>query len=260
MFIKFSKYHGTGNDFILIDQYQQVEKDLEESEIKAMCERRFGIGADGLIILRKHLKLDFEMLYYNADGRTSSMCGNGGRCIVHFANALGIIENKCRFLAIDGEHEAEIDSGIIKLQMKDVSNIETIDHGMIMDTGSPHIVIRTQDEINLAEFRSFAQSIRYSERFKESGINVNVYHQLTERDIEGFTYERGVEGITYTCGTGVCAMAIAFAKSEGLLGHVDVKVHGLGGALNVSFDAEDSSFQNVSLIGPAVQLYTGEWN
>jgi diaminopimelate epimerase len=178
MTIFFSKYQGTGNDFIILDNRQQTYSRLSRQEIARLCDRHFGVGADGLMLLNLKEGYDFEMRYFNADGRESSMCGNGGRCIVRFAYQLGIHKSLYRFLAIDGEHEAEIDDGsnIINLKMKDVSGIREDDGDFILNTGSPHYV-KIVDDVMDYDVLKKATEIRFSEAFSKEGINVNFVEQ-----------------------------------------------------------------------------------
>lgn len=259
--IKFYKYHGTGNDFIMIDN-RGLQTQLSLDQIKHVCHRRFGIGADGLIMLQNHPEFDFEMIYYNSDGRPSSMCGNGGRCIVAFAAELGLCEkgNKVSFIAIDGYHEAWIVEKIaegyrVDLLMKDVLSIEVEVNACILNTGSPHYVTLIED-IETANIISVGHSIRYSENFKDQGINVNLI-QIIDKDIKVRTYERGVEDETWSCGTGAVASAIA---AYVLTGNIPLKVHANGGVLEVKFTAEkETKFTNIHLIGSAVKVFEGSF-
>lgn len=257
MQIHFYKYHGTGNDFILIDN-RNSGVTLTNEQVKAMCERRFGIGADGLMLLEKEQGFDFKMVYYNSDGNQSSMCGNGGRCITAFAKHLGIITNKARFMAIDGAHEASIDSsGIISLKMQDVKQVEAGDDYFYLNTGSPHYVKFVQhiDEINVVQE---GRKIRNSERFKEEGTNVN-FIEKKEDALFVRTYERGVEDETLSCGTGVTAAALV-AGIKGVSTSKNMcAIKTLGGDLEVSFEKVlEQNFYNIWLKGPAVLVYKGE--
>ncbi|MBD0368998.1 MAG: diaminopimelate epimerase, partial [Flavisolibacter sp.] len=208
MHIHFYKYQGTGNDFIIIDN-RDGQHHLTHHQINKLCDRRFGVGADGLMLLNKHEKYHFEMQYYNADGREGSMCGNGGRCLVRFANDKKIIKDRYRFLATDGEHEAIIEpNGMVALKMKDVETIEEERNHFILNTGSPHYVIIT-DNVRHIDVHRKGSEIRYSAPFMEEGINVNFVEQGEENDrIFVRTYERGVEAETLSCGTGVTASAL----------------------------------------------------
>ena len=210
MLINFYKYQGTGNDFIILDAREQNIQ-LTEEQIRLLCHRRFGIGADGLMIYLNREGYDFEMKYYNADGRDGSMCGNGGRCIIKFAYSLGLHKELYHFIAADGEHEAEIDlNGWIRLKMNDVSKVNSDGAEYILDTGSPHLVKYVND---LEDYRvtDEGKEIRYNETYKEEGINVNFVETINDHTIFVRTYERGVEAETWSCGTGVTASALISA-------------------------------------------------
>lgn len=210
--MQFFKYQGAGNDFILFDARQNsAAKALTAKRRQQLCDRRFGIGADGLMLLQQHPDYDFEMVYYNADGHLGSMCGNGGRCIVAFAKYLGVISQNCRFLAADGAHEASIrENGEVALSMQAVAHIEALSASdFVLDTGSPHY-IRYVEDVEQIDLLTLAHSIRYNERFKAAGINVNFLSQQNGK-LHIRTYERGVEDETLACGTGVTAAAITWA-------------------------------------------------
>jgi len=257
MTIPFYKYQGTGNDFVLIDQRTEqhlTRKDTDQ--IKRICDRRFGIGADGLILLEEHDDFDFEMIYFNADGRTSSMCGNGGRCIVALAAKLGIFDGTCTFMAIDGLHEAKILSdGQVSLKMNDVHEVGKYGSDYVLDTGSPHYV-HFSDRMNELDMVTAGRSIRYSDSFKEEGINVNYVHQQ-DRDLTVRTYERGVEDETYACGTGVVAAAIASAEREVQGGSMTFEIQTKGGRMKVRFDKDNKKYSDIWLTGPATLVYQG---
>ncbi len=265
--MKFWKYQGAGNDFIMLDQREvQSLTRADTGLIEHLCNRRFGIGADGLILLQYTPGYDFEMIYFNADGRESSMCGNGGRCIAAFARHLGLVQDTCRFLAIDGTHEALItapdnprEEAWVELRMNDVTTIETDGDAYVLNTGSPHYV-RFDTQINQKDMVSEGRAVRYSERFQKAGINVN----LVEQSDDGWhirTYERGVEDETLACGTGVTAAAIAsFLHKKQPAGHVEVPVMAKGGQMSVRFYADgDSHFSDIWLCGPAQQVFEGHW-
>jgi diaminopimelate epimerase len=256
MHFHFYKYQGTGNDFIILDNRKNVYGFAKE-QVAFLCHRRFGIGADGLMLLNTHPKYDFEMKYYNADGGESSMCGNGGRCLVKFAAEMGIIKSKYRFLAIDGEHEASIDTnGIVALKMADVESIQSEHSKYILNTGSPHYVEMKDNVLDMDVYAN-GRAIRYSDEFKADGINVNFVQQTEEPDkIIVRTYERGVEDETYSCGTGVTAAALVSYHNEN--GYNFVNVETKGGLLSVEFDKIGNSFKNIWLIGPAVKVFEGD--
>lgn len=255
MNIPFYKYQGTGNDFVLIDNRKNIFDRKRRDLVANICHRRFGIGADGFILLQNMDGYDFEMVYYNADGNESTMCGNGGRCIVQFAYDLGVIASSTRFLAIDGGHDAQVKDGLVHLRMIDVSNITEQENGAFyLNTGSPHYVEQV-DNIDQYPVFDKGKIIRYSQQFAPGGTNVNFMQQV-DGALFVRTYERGVEDETYSCGTGVTAAAIA-ASMQGAISPVAVKT--LGGSLNVSFiKNSDKSYSDVYLIGPAVKVFQGE--
>jgi diaminopimelate epimerase len=252
----FYKYQGTGNDFVMIDNRHKTFDKNNTKYIEHLCDRRFGIGADGLILLENHDTLDFKMVYYNADGNESSMCGNGGRCLVAFAKQLGVIERECAFEAVDGLHHAAIEGDIVKLQMQDVDTVEKYENHVFLNTGSPHHV-QFESEIEDFDIKTKGARIRYGTPYYQTGSNVNFVKKISDSDFRVRTYERGVEDETLSCGTGVTAVAIAMhyiGKTD--KNHVNLKVQ--GGELHVSFDFDDGSYNNVWLIGPAKFVFKGE--
>jgi diaminopimelate epimerase len=255
MNIPFSKYHGTGNDFVLIDN-RNNQYHLSRQQIEKLCHRRFGIGADGLMLLENEQGFDFKMRYFNSDGREGSMCGNGGRCIVMFAHDLGIVKQDCRFLAIDGAHDASIElNGSVRLKMKDVLNFEVHTSFDFVDTGSPHVVKQVSDieHYNVVEE---GKAIRNSNKYQKEGVNVNFVQVLNDSRIYVRTYERGVEDETYSCGTGVTASALVHAHNERGFNHVEVETN--GGILYVEYERTgERSFENIWLAGPAVNVFEG---
>ncbi len=254
----FYKYQGTGNDFILIDN-RTLAFDKSEAGIAQLCHRRFGIGADGLILLENAPHHDFKMVYYNADGREGSMCGNGGRCIVKFAHDLGIIKTHTRFIAIDGPHEATVSADMVSLKMMDVSEINELEADTYMNTGSPHFI----REVNLIEeFDVFThgKSIRTSPVWAEKGgVNVNFIAYQPENQLFVRTYERGVEDETYSCGTGVTAAAIHAVLRGGYQTPVNIKTRGGNLSVNFSHDASVGRVTNIYLSGPALRVFSGEF-
>lgn len=258
--IPFSKYQGTGNDFVMIDQREHQYLALDDHEkIELLCDRKFGIGADGLILIQNKKGYDFEMIYYNADGYQSSMCGNGGRCITAFAKQLQFEGIDFSFLAIDGPHLSKINlDGTVSLQMQNVDNIIKGEDHYILDTGSPHYVIFVEDvsDINV---KQIGESIRYSKPFAKEGINVN-FVEKTDKGIIVATYERGVEDETLSCGTGVTACALAYALETNNLNLNKVDVQTKGGDLSVSFSANSNGgFDDIWLIGAAKKIFVGEF-
>lgn len=257
MTIHFHKYQGTGNDFIILDNRKGDYSHLNTKQINRLCDRKFGIGADGLMMLSEKPGYDFEMRYFNADGREGTMCGNGGRCLVKFAYHIGIHKNVYRFMAVDGEHEAEIDTdGIVSLKMQDVDVIHKFHGDFVLNTGSPHYVKLVPDVMGIDVYKK-GRDLRYSKDFEEEGINVNFVERLDDEDhIIVRTYERGVEDETLSCGTGVTASALVCYHNEN--GFNDVEVKTLGGNLNVEFDRlDDDKYINIWLCGPAEKVYDG---
>lgn len=253
---QFYKYHGTGNDFIIIDNRHNVFDKNNTNLVAQWCDRRFGIGADGLILLEDHPTYDFKMVYYNSDGNISTMCGNGGRCITHFAQFLGIIADSAIFEAIDGKHYAKISDAGIELQMNAVHHITSHANHLVLNTGSPHFVTLVEgvDDVNVA---SEGSAIRYSDPFAKEGININFVEKVNGSRFKVRTYERGVEGETLSCGTGVTAAAIAMDY----IGETEKNVVAIitkGGDLKVTFEKKGSGYDNIWLIGPAVQVFKGE--
>jgi diaminopimelate epimerase len=256
--IHFYKYQGAGNDFILIDHRMKPLQNIDYQRIKALCDRRFGIGGDGLMFLTSHPDYDFEMHYFNADGNPGSMCGNGGRCIVAFAKYLGVIDKETNFLAVDGPHYAKIteDGDWVNLQMIDVDVIKTDGDAYVLNTGSPHYV-KQVSALNEMDVFHEGKNIRYNETYQEQGINVNFVEDHKDY-LFVRTYERGVEDETFACGTGVTAVALSFARMHEKTGHVVTPVKVMGGDLRIEFDYDGKLFTNVFLCGPALQVFKGE--
>jgi len=260
MKIEFYKYEGTGNDFVIIDNRDKKLKANNTALWKKLCDRHFGIGADGLMLLQDKKGYDFEMVYFNADGSESSMCGNGGRCITHFAKKLGILKNKsASFLAIDGEHEAIfMNKHTVKLKMNDVKSISGDDKSFYtLNTGSPHYVTMVKDLLDIP-VKEDGRAIRNSKPFKKEGINVN-FVQVSSNKIPLLrTYERGVEDETLSCGTGTVAAALVLA-SQGLAtakDHCDIQA--VGGKLRIWFTKKGSGFTNIWLEGPVKNVFKGK--
>lgn len=256
MKIAFCKYQGTGNDFIMIDGRDGLLT-LANSKIAALCHRRFGIGADGLIVLVNEPGYDFRMLYYNSDGNESTMCGNGGRCIAAFARLLGVPGESYRFLGVDGPHQATfLENGDVKLQMKDVESVQTMNDFLFTDTGSPHVVVKVLDVEDTDVYQQ-GKAIRYSEKFNTEGVNVN-FVQVNSDGLSVRTYERGVENETYSCGTGVTAAVLSAAASGWISStHQICLVNTPGGSLKVHFHRNGASFTDIWLEGPAVHVFDG---
>lgn len=252
----FYKYQGTGNDFVMIDNRNGFFPKDNIALVEKLCDRRFGIGADGLILLENDTDSDFRMVYYNSDGNPSSMCGNGGRCIVSFAKNLGIIQKETTFTAADGLHHATIfDNGIVSLQMKDVDTVDITAEYVFLDTGSPHHV-QMEDDLGHLDVKTLGAKIRYSDMYGKAGSNVNFVHQENEDTFSLRTYERGVEDETLSCGTGATAVAIAM-KAIGKTNAESVNLNVEGGKLTVTFHETDGKFTEVFLKGPAQFVYKG---
>lgn len=248
--ISFSKYHGTGNDFILIDN-RAGNIDLSLEQIRFLCDRHLGVGADGLILLESHRDLDFFMNYYNSDG-SQSFCGNGSRCAVAFFRRLTGVTGKLSFEAIDGIHEAKLVAEEHCISMRNAQHPEVIDEGHFIDTGSPHVVIEVSQLHDLDVCREGA-AVRYNERWSSRGVNVN-FIERTEALIHVRTYERGVENETLSCGTGVTAVALI----DGFLhGGYKRRLQTQGGVLTVRWDSSENGFENIELQGPAELVFNG---
>ncbi|WP_306353830.1 diaminopimelate epimerase [Flavobacterium sp. '19STA2R22 D10 B1'] len=256
MNITFYKYQGTGNDFVMIDNREKVFSKNNTKWIAKICDRKYGVGADGLILLENHHEYDFKMVYYNADGKESTMCGNGGRCLVAFAKALGIIETETTFLAIDGLHYASInEDGVVSLQMKNVEKIKQLPEYVFLDTGSPHHIELVKNLENF-DVKNEGATIRYGELYGATGSNVNFVEQIGSDNFAVRTYERGVEDETLSCGTGVTAVAIAM-NAIGKTDSHQIKLDTEGGRLEVSFDCFEGRYFNIFLKGPATFVFIG---
>ncbi|MCP1996517.1 diaminopimelate epimerase [Flavobacterium sp. HSC-61S13] len=252
----FFKYQGTGNDFIMIDNRLGNFPKSEREQIERWCDRRFGVGADGLILIENDPDYDFKMVYYNADGNQSSMCGNGGRCIVAFAKQLGIIEKSGYFQAVDGLHYATIDEhNTVSLQMCDVNQVERQGEDFFLNTGSPHHVMIVND-LDHYDVYQRGKEIRNSTAYQPGGTNVNFVEQVDQQTFAIRTFERGVEDETWSCGTGATAVAIAM-YTKGLINACEVNILVKGGQLKVAFVKEDEVFTSVFLTGPAQMVFEG---
>lgn len=257
MKLRFSKYEGTGNDFILFDDRQLVFP-FDENLIKTLCDRHFGIGADGILLVRPEDGFDFRMVYYNSDGSPATFCGNGGRCITAFAHKLRIAGKNCRFMAADGIHNALIinENNLkmeVELLMQDAEIYHSEDENYFMNTGTYHLVkfVADPDKVDiLAEGRK----IRYESKFQPEGTNVN-FACLQKDGLYVRTYEKGVENETLSCGTGVTATAIAASLKYGGNGF---EVRTRGGKLYMHFERHENTFTQVKLTGPARFVFEGQ--
>jgi diaminopimelate epimerase len=252
--INFTKYQGTGNDFILVNNFDGSLK-LSTEQIKALCNRKFGIGSDGLILIEPSDKAQFYVNFYNPDGSVS-FCGNGSRCAVHFAHAENICGAVANFDAVDGIHAGSVSVNDVEISMRDVREIEERENGLYLQTGSPHLIVLV-DDVEKVDLLPMARNIRYSAKYKEQGINVNVVHQISDDQIHMRTYERGVEDETLSCGTGVTAAALSIALENDHLHEVHVNTR--GGKLSVRFDhTGEGGFEGIWLKGPVASVFTGE--
>ena len=252
--IKFFKYHGTGNDFIMIDNREKVFDRENIGLVRELCHRRYGIGADGLILIEEDEEADFEMVYFNSDG-SKSFCGNGSRCAVAFARKIGMVEDNARFRAIDGMHEAYFMNEQVFIRMRNVESVERFEEDMFINTGSPHY-IRFVKQLAEMDIKEEGAKIRNSDLYRAEGTNVNFVEAADDNRLYVRTYERGVEDETLSCGTGVTAVALA----SSFMGYQSpVKLITPGGDLQVAFklDSEDA-FTEIYLAGPVTEVYQGE--
>lgn len=257
MLLDFYKYQGTGNDFVMIDNRSLFFPKEDVALIERLCDRRFGIGADGLILLENDSDTDFRMVYYNSDGNESSMCGNGGRCLVAFAKQLNVIDNATTFIATDGLHHATVaEDGLVSLQMIDVNELKITPEFSFLNTGSPHHV-QIVDDLEHYNVKENGAAIRYSDLYGKAGSNVNFVSQINEDTFAVRTYERGVEDETLACGTGVTAVAIAM-NATGVTASNAIHLKVEGGKLEVSFEQLGSQYTNVFLKGPAKFVFKGQ--
>ncbi|HYW95782.1 MAG TPA: diaminopimelate epimerase [Bacteroidales bacterium] len=258
MTILFEKYHGAGNDFIMIDGRDTPESFFTTDIIKYLCDRHFGVGADGLILLLEDPSADFRMKYFNSDGREGTMCGNGGRCIVAFASSKGLINSETTFAGIDGLHQAVIkDNGLVSLHISDVDGVQKLSDGYLLNTGSKHFVTFRDDIGNIDVFRE-GRALRYESRFSSDGANINFIRMEGKQEITIRTYERGVEDETMACGTGSVASAITAYIHTGT-DRSSFTLHAPGGQLSVSFNpVGDGAFTDIWLEGPVKYVFSGE--
>lgn len=253
MNLTFYKYQGTGNDFVMIDNRSKTFKKDNVDLISKLCDRHFGIGADGIILIENDIKFDFKMIYFNADG-SETFCGNGGRCATAFAKHLNIIGDSTNFIAVDGTHFATIENNVVSLKMIDVDDIQVQENSVFVYTGTQHHVELVE---NLDMYPVFENGKKIRDSYKDSGSNVNFVAQVNDATFRVRTYEKGVENETLACGTGVTAVAIAMHKTKKTtsnLIHLPVE----GGNLEVSFTEENGAYKNVFLKGPATFIFKGD--
>jgi len=258
MWPKFEKYEGAGNDFVMVDDRDLRFPADNFALVKRICDRHFGVGADGLILVRQHEAENFEMVYYNADGRPGSMCGNGGRAAILWAVHHGMMEEQGSLLAADGVHSARFEDELtISLGMRYVSGIEKLEEGVFIHTGSPHVVLKAE-KLREMDVVAEGRKVRYSERWRAQGTNVNFIEETSE-GILIRTYERGVEDETLACGTGITAAALAIAHDKGIRKGT-IALQALGGKVEVLFEQEGEGYKNIVLRGPARKVFEGVWN
>lgn len=253
--MEFYKYQGAGNDFVIFDNRSGYFPEENSELIKEICDRRFGVGADGLMLLEKAEGFDFRMVYFNADGFPGSMCGNGGRCLVAFAHTLGLFDRETNFQANGARYAASMANGKVSLNMLDVEHLEASEGHVFLDTGSPHHV-QFENDLEDLDVYSMGRHIRYGDPYNDEGTNVNFVEQVEDSKFKVRTYERGVENETLSCGTGVTAVALAShylgkTKSE------KVKIQTRGGDLEVDFTHDNGKFSNIVLTGPATFVFKG---
>ncbi len=256
MTLTFHKYQGAGNDFIIIDNREDLFPKNKTQIISKLCDRKFGIGADGLLLLEKSDTSDFKMIYFNADGNESTMCGNGGRCIVAFAKKIDLIDKETTFEAIDGIHFAQIEGALINLQMIDIQQIQHHKEHLFVNSGSPHHIVLTT-HLKTCNVVSNGRKIRYGAPYFEEGSNVNFVEKIDENHFKVRTYERGVEDETLACGTGATAVAVAMYDAN-LTANNHLFIETEGGNLEVSFHKENDCYTNIFLKGPATFIFSGE--
>lgn len=255
MNLTFYKYQGTGNDFVMIDNRDNTFPNSNTQLVADLCDRKFGIGADGLILLENDDTTDFKMVYYNSDGNPSTMCGNGGRCLVAFAKHLGVISDIATFMAVDGLHHASVDGDIVSLQMQDVVEVHEKQEYQFLDTGSPHHV-QLVENIEKIDVPKEGAKLRYG-LYGAKGSNINFVTLEGKDSFNVRTYERGVEDETLSCGTGVTAVALAMHKTGKVAGN-KVSIKTLGGDLSVHFEKNNNGYKNIHLVGPAKLVFKGE--
>lgn len=255
----FFKYHGAGNDFVFLDE-RGLSTPLDDSLVRQLCHRRFGVGADGVLLLSPNDRYDFELTLYNADGQKGSLCGNGSRCAVHAAFRMGFVDERCTFITYDGVHRARMHSdGTIGVMLNNPSEITTIGDHYFCDTGSPHIVLY-EENVDEADVPGRGKQLRNDESIHEGGSNVNFVEEKADDVLKVRTFERGVEEETWSCGTGAVACALVQAHRKDISGDHIIAIEQLGGTLSVSFSRdEDGAFEDIWLRGPVASPFQGKW-
>ena len=254
MKISFDKYHGCGNDFIIVDNLSNTFPKDSENEIKKFCNRRFGIGADGLILVNHNDKFPIEMIYYNSDGKISTMCGNGGRCFMHYCYNNDIIKNKSEFLACDGVHYGVVNDDYVKVSMSDVNGYKKYNDYLFLNTGSPHLV-KCVNDVSSFDLINISRNIQKINQF-DKGVNVNLVSRKNDDLYQIRTYERGVEEETLSCGTGAVASALAL-NILSLVNSKTVNLDTKGGLLTVDFHKSNSKYTDIHLSGKVKKVFTG---
>ena len=253
--MKFFKYQATGNDFIIIDNYGKEIK-LTSDQVKKICDRRFGVGADGLILLEEKEGYDYSMIYYNSDGNKSTFCGNGSRCLAHFAHKKKLFKHKAHFFANNSNYLAFIQKGLISIKMPNISNFKINDDGTIfIDSGSPHVVLFRKN-VNKIDVINLGREIRYSEMYSQNGVNINFVEEIN-KSLNVRTYERGVENETLSCGTGAVAAVIA-SHINGLIESGNVNVKTKGGDIKVSYNYDLNLYKDIYLSSDVSLVFYGE--
>lgn len=263
--ISFSKYHGSGNDFIIIDDRAVSFPSDNKELIAQLCHRRFGIGADGLILLQPSTLFHYRMRIFNCDGMEAAMCGNGLRCLVHFINSLGLSEDVLCVETMHGMVRCSINGEKITIQINrpyTISQSLCVDvgterfHFCVVNTGVPHAVIFVKD-VSCVDVQNVGRSIRYDKVLPDEGANVNFVQILSSDSLKIRTYERGIEGETMSCGTGAAAAAYAALK-EGCV-TAPLKIIPLSAEpLWVNVEHEGAEVMHMYLAGGAVKMFEGK--
>lgn len=255
MQVKFSKYHGAGNDFIMIDG-RTLSRQLMEDEIAFLCHRHFGVGADGLIIVDPDSNQDFIMRFHNADGSSGAMCSNGSRCAIKFASRIGYEFDRAKFSCCGIPYVGKIYSRhLIGTSFPDQVSCTVHESGYHLNNGAPHFVIFV-DRLTSVNPREVGRNWRYHQDFMPTGVNVNFIEVLDENELEIVTYERGVEDLTLACGTGALASAMAYVQKENKSGSQELSLESDGGTLTVKLNRTTTGYSNIEVLGPAEEVFS----